>query len=128
MKSFLIACLLFALVVGFVCFHTYYMSEILGQISDIVQMLPQNKQDFFDAYDTVRENVRTLYDVWDRHFSYIAFTIAYENINRCDEALENLKTYAQNANAEEFTVALAGFRDALSRLRMLEGFYIESIF
>ena len=128
MKSFLIACILFFCVIAFVCGHTCYVSAILTEISDLTQGLPQTENEFWAQYPSVSERISELCALWDRHFPYIAFTVGYDNTNRCDDTVGDLEAYCKNRNADEFIAALTRFRDALSRLRTLESFHPESIF
>ncbi len=128
MRSFIIACALFFCVITFVCIHTRHTSEILDEISALSETLRQAEDEFLTEYPDVSLRVSALCALWDRHFPYIAFTVGYDNTNRCDEAIGDLQVYFRNRNADEFAAALARFTDALSRLRMLESFHPESIF
>ena len=65
---------------------------------------------------------------WKKWFPLISFATGYENTNRCDEAIGALAIHFKNGNGEDFSVALSEFRDALDRLRILEGFHWQSIF
>ena len=128
MKSFVIACILLAGISVFVCLHTHHTTEVLEDMTALTRTFAQSEEDFFNEYENMRDNVEKLYHLWDEHFSYIAFTVGYNNINRCDEAIGDLHISFQNRNADDFFAALARFRDALSRLRILESFHPESIF
>jgi len=95
---------------------------------ELTETLPQTEKDFEQLSPDTEETVRQLIGLWDREFPFIAFTAGYENTNRCDEAIGALSVHYQNGSVSDFTVALAVFCDALSRLRILEGFHLESIF
>lgn len=128
MRSFLIACVLFFCVIAFVFGHACYVSAILTEIYGLTQDLPQTEAEFSTQYSSVSARISELCALWDRHFPYIAFTVGYDNTNRCDDAVGDLEAYCKNRNADEFIAALTRFRDALSRLRTLESFHPESIF
>jgi hypothetical protein len=128
LKSFIIACILLGLVGTFVCLHTHHTAEILNEISALTQAIPTTETEFFTEYASVSSYISELCSLWDRYFSYIAFTIGYDNTNRCDEAICDLQAYCENRSAEDFAAALLRFRDALDRLRMLESFHPQSIF
>ncbi len=127
MKTFLTALILFALIVGFVIWNTLDLQKTFQELLTLTESLPFEAEDFKKDAAT-KETVDKLYRLWDKKFNRIAFTSGYENCNRADEALGSLFIHYQNDNAEDFTHARLMFWDSLRRLKMLEGFYFDSIF
>ena len=122
MRSFIIACVLLSLVILFVCLNSFATVRTLDEMLSLSAMLPETAEDFRLRYEDYRPTAEKLWSLWNEKFSRIAFTAGYENTNRCDEAIGALKIHFQNKNAQDFTVSLSEFRDALKRLRHLESF------
>ena len=106
------------------CKTTARIDEMLS----LTEILPKNEDEFKNQTKETETAVMELTRLWEKYFPSIAFTAGYENTNRCDEAIGALEIHFANGNGEDFTVSLSEFCDAISRVRMLEGFHWQGIF
>ena len=128
MKSFIFALLILFSVTIFIAFNAYQTVSHIDEMLALTEMLPKNKSDFETSSEQTLLAVNKLTSLWGNYFPLISFTAGYENTNRCDEAIGALAIHFKNGNGEDFSVALSEFRDALGRLRILEGFHWHGIF
>jgi hypothetical protein len=127
MKSFIFALLLLLAVSLFATVHSVRTVARIDNLLKLADTLPTSEE-AITASSAVTENVTALIALWDREFPAIAFSVGYQNTDRCDEAIGALAVHFRNNNGADFTVALTEFRDSLCRLRILEGFHPEGIF
>ena len=127
MKTFIIALIILAAVIGFIIWNTLDLQKTFDEMLSLAEALPCEAHDFKQNAET-QATVDKLCQLWDKQFNRIAFTSGYENCNRADEAIAALFVHYRNNNAADFTHARLVFWDSLRRLRMLESFHINSIF
>lgn len=128
MKSFIFALLMLLSVCIFVTVNACKTTSRIDAMLSITEILPKNEEEFKNQTKKTETAVLELTRLWGKYFPLIAFTAGYENTNRCDEAIGALEIHFANSNGEDFSVSLSEFCDALSRLRMLEGFHWQGIF
>lgn len=127
MKTFVIAIIIFSVVIGFVIWNAIDLQKSFGEMLALTEALPFDIEDFKQDAQT-KELVDKLYYLWDKKFDRIVFTSGYENCNRADEAITALFVHYKNNNASDFTHARLILWDSLRRLKMLESFHFDSIF
>jgi hypothetical protein len=128
MKSFIFALLMLFSVTVFITFNAHQTISYIDEMLALTEILPKDKFDFENQSEQTLLAVNELTALWKKWFPLISFATGYENTNRCDEAIGALAIHFKNGNGEDFSVALSEFRDALDRLRILEGFHWQSIF
>ncbi len=128
MKTFIIALSLLLVVVAFALINMIYISGCVGEMLDIAENLPKNKDEFEANYQAPLDSAEHLWAIWDSNIERLAYTVSYETIDRADDAMSDLYRAAQNRDGEEFTAAVLKFADSIRRLRELENFNANSIF
>lgn len=128
MKSFIFAWIMLLSVTLFTTINAFQTLSHIDEMLLITEILPKNKEDFENQSDEISLSVYELSQLWEKYFPLISFTAGYENTNRCDEAIGMLEIHFNNGNGEDFSVALAEFRDSLARLKILEGLHWHGIF
>lgn len=128
MKSFIFALIMLLSVSVFITVNACKTTAHIDEMLALTECLPKTEEDFENQIKKYEAAVLELTQLWEKYFPSIAFTAGYENTNRCDEAIGALEIHFTNRNGEDFTVSLSEFCDALSRLRMLEGFHWQGIF
>ena len=126
MKSFIFALIIFLSSALFVTINSAQTVKKIDKMRAITDALPKTEDDFLIAHGA-EDQVEALIALWDVEFPSIVCTAGYENTNRCDEAIGALAVHFYNKSGAEFSVALAEFRDSLSRLRILEGIHWQGI-
>lgn len=128
MKSFIFALLMLLSVCIFITVNACKTTARIDEMLSLTEILPKNEDEFKNQTREIETAVMELTRLWEKYFPSIAFTAGYENTNRCDEAIGALEIHFANGNGEDFTVSLSEFCDAISRVRMLEGFHWQGIF
>ncbi|MBE6665491.1 MAG: hypothetical protein E7603_04600 [Ruminococcaceae bacterium] len=128
MKSFVFALLMLFSVTVFITFNAHQTVSYIDEMLTLTEFLPKSEKDFENPSAQFALTVNELTALWEKYFPMISFTAGYENTNRCDEAICALAIHFENENGEDFSVALSEFRDALGRLKILEGFHWQGIF
>ncbi len=127
MKTFIAALCLFAATLGFVIWNTIDLQMTYQEMLTLTEQLPFDAEDFQQTPQN-EETLETLYRLWDKKFSRLVITSAYENLNRADEALSSLLIHYKNNNENDFTNSRLLFWDSLHRMQTLEGISFDSIF
>jgi len=127
MKTFITALLIMAVVLTFVICNTVYITGKIDAMLDIAESLPADADAFDADYNSTKEAVERLWQMWDHTIDAIAFTSGYDNINRADDAITTLCISYRNQNGDDFSVARQSFCDSMKRLRKLESFHPDGL-
>lgn len=127
MKTFIVSVLLLCAVLTFIVFNTTYICSHSNEMLEIVDSLPQSKEDFEADISAAFEKTQKLWDLWDKTIDKFAYTIGYSHIDRADDAAAELYAAAKNGDGESFITAALKFKDCLTRLKKLESFDFSSI-
>ncbi len=127
MKTFILALLLLALVIGFVIWNTVSLSKTLDELTSLILSLPETADRFTENKETEAQ-IDEIYALWRRSFFRLTLTGAYENINRADEAIGSLYIHCKNGSGEEFAHARRMALDSLKNISQLESVSLQSIF
>ncbi len=127
MKTFITALIMLALITGLVIWNAVELSHTMKELIALTEALPVNADEFVknEKNDAALD---ALIRLWDRNFTRIALTSAYENLNRADEAIGSLAVHYQNDNANDFTHARLMAWDSLNRMKDFESFSLKNIF
>ena len=93
MKSFIIAVLLFGLIVGYIAFNSVLVNKTLDQISNIANQISRGE-------DT-ESNIKRMYDIWRTSKDKLSVSIAEEKLERMSELIFSIYYTADDANQGE---------------------------
>lgn len=128
MKTFIVSLFIFTLIAVLVVWNALYIGNTADALLTLAESLPQDKEAFERGGEETAMLMDSLYGLWDDRFPRLAFTAGYDNINRADDAVLQMRVCLENDNPEDFCVARAIFCDGIKRLRSLEGFSFHGIF
>ena len=126
MKSFLIAVFLVLLICAFSIYDSVCLCTITDSLLRAAEELPKDIEAF--EKEEALKSAEKLRMIWDNSVNRLTVTINHENINRADDAMNELYAAAFDNDAESFYPALMKFTDAVMRIRMFQTVSFDSIF
>ena len=123
MRSIRISLILLILVLGFAVWNCLYLQKHLTELTSLTQALRANG-DFSGQEETVEKIGKE----WDRYFPYMTYVASYQELNRADEAMQDLLAAQKTESRENAAAARARLLDALRRIKELEGVSFRAVF
>ena len=123
MRSIRISLVLLAMVAVFCTANCVYVQGRLSEIAETAERLdlslPPEEQ--LPLLDDLRRK-------WDALFPYMTYVASYTELNRADEAVQELWAAGCSGSRENAASAAARLLDDLRRIRELEGVSLRAIF
>ena len=123
MRSIRISLVLLAMVAVFCTANCVYVQGRLSEIAETAERLdlslPPEEQ--LPLLDDLRRK-------WDALFPYMTYVASYTELNRADEAVQELWAAGCSGSRENAASAAARLLDDLRRIRELEGVSLHAIF
>lgn len=120
MKSFIVALLLFLLMVGLVILNSFYVNQTLEKISELSDEISNSEQ----CHSALNE----LIEYWFDSRALLGFSIKETKLERMTELIESLKSACQAKDTGEIKRICALIRELCKETRDYEKISIQSIF
>lgn len=128
MRTFIVSLVILTLIAVLVIWNAVYIGSTADALLTLAESLPADKDAFERGGEDAALIMDSLYRLWDDRFPRLSFIVGYDNINRADDAVLQMRVCFDNDNADDFCVVQAIFCDGIRRLQSLEGFSFHGIF
>ena len=131
MKPFVISLVLLFLVVSFVVWNAIATDNMFQAINQQLERLPQDSAQLSELSEhesaALDEALDQLVESWNRYKTYIAFTVADDEMDRFSIPLLQAKSAFQARDYSSYLVYLASAKESLSHLADFEKLSFENI-
>ncbi|MBE6598858.1 MAG: DUF4363 family protein [Ruminococcaceae bacterium] len=128
MKTFILALIVFVLIVGILCFTVFYLKEKTEELSQAARALPKITDRSKDiSPDEFRNSAKFFYDLWESAKKPIHFIIGHEEANRIDETFSELQYRYLFRDAAGYMSTRQKLLDSIEHLAKLETFSFDTI-
>ncbi len=128
MKTFICALIIVCILTGCVVLNMTALNRMIDKMLDIAYDFPETPDGIRDDFSDIGDDVEKLWKLWDKNIVKISYTISYEDINRADDAINELYTSYITGTKDTFITSRMKAIDALRRIRQMENFNLQSLF
>lgn len=128
MKTFVCALIIVCILTACVVLNMAMLNRMIDEMLDIAYSFPENDDGIADDFSNISESVEKFWDLWDKNITKISYTISYDDINRADDAINELYTSCITKTKDTFITSRMKAIDALRRIRQMENFNLQSLF
>ena len=119
MKSFVIASVLFVLLVGIIVGNAIYVHHVSNHILEQLEVL---------SLESSADELSSLEEYWTRHRPFVSLSLGYGELDHLTESLLSMKAAHKTRNVSDFERFREICRDAARELTRLERFSPENLF
>ena len=125
MKSFIIACVVLGICVGYVVVLQYHVNDTIGKITDEISS-------FEDHLETNKapEQLRCLdnaIDIWHGRRWSVCLSLNHREYDDIEEALLALRSAVNSCDGGNYSQSISALREKLDRLRASEKLTVEGV-
>lgn len=124
MKSFVVACSIFALVVGMVIGNSVFIHKQVDAITSAILLLPENTDGTPAEYGSAVQNIRS---TWEKNRDFIAVTVPHRITDPLEQAIRAMEAGWHSSDDAMYRRAVSDLLAALENLREAEGFSLSAI-
>lgn len=124
MKSFIVACCIFALVIGALIGNAVFVLRCTDALTDAVMRLPESTHGDPAQYEIAMQSIQC---IWKENREIIAITVPYRIIEPIERALRALEAGWITENDPIYRQAVADLLNAFGNLRQTERFSLGGI-
>lgn len=132
MRSIWISVVLLVLIIAFCIWNSLYLSQALTAITEAAENIRPENVVIASGNDTSRKEDGTgilqTAALWERYFPYMSLVASYTELNRADEAMQQLLAAERSGSRDDAELAKKWLLDALRRISCLEGISPGAIF